>query len=138
QVANTAFRFRQTPVQTVATAGFAHGGDAVRQPQLVDVFGRRSLLAAADMAVHVDEAGQHVVAFQVDLATAFFELRPPLRIDGHAGIADTGDAFDTVAADDDVQRPVGRCAGAVDDGDAAQDQLRIRPLAFAGGAIRCR
>jgi hypothetical protein len=56
----------------------ADAGDAVAEPQLVHVLGRRALLVAADVAVHVDEAGQQVLAAEVDLAAARGQLRRAL------------------------------------------------------------
>ena len=52
----------------------ANGGDAVTQPQLVDVLGRRALGLSADVAMQVDQAGQHVLAGDVDLVAAVGQL----------------------------------------------------------------
>src|SRR5690606_38380904 len=123
-------RLRGAPLDAVATARVAHRGDAVRQPQLVDVFGGHALLVAADVAVHVDEAWQHVVAAQVDLVAARHQRRPRLRVDRRVGGADDLHPGDAVAFDDDVHRAVGRRAGAVDHGHSAQDQLRPGTVAL--------
>ena len=57
----------QGPIQAVATAGVPDGGDAVAEPQLEDVLGRRSLLLASHVSVHVDKARQDIHPFHVEL-----------------------------------------------------------------------
>ena len=83
------------------------------------------------MAVHVDEAGQHVVTAEVHLVTTLAQLRPPFLVDRHARIADVLDVDDAVAFDHDVDRADWRCAGAADQGRAAQDQLLVGAFALA-------
>ena len=62
--------FARAPFDAVAAARIADRRDAVAHPELVDVLGRHALILAADVAVHVDQPGQHVVSAQVDLAPA--------------------------------------------------------------------
>ena len=57
-------------------------------PELVDVLGRRPLLLAADVPVHVDEARQHVHAVEVHLPVPRLRLRPPLGIGRDSRAAD--------------------------------------------------
>ncbi len=122
--------FLDRPGQPVARAGIAHGGDPVAHPQLEDVLRGRALLEAADVAVHVDEARQHVVAREVDLLAVRLELRALGGVDGHSGKADVADVRDAVALDHDVHRAEGRRPRAVDEGDPAQDELLPRSLAL--------
>jgi len=86
------------------------------------------------VGVRVHEAGEEVHPGGVDLPGG--ALWPSLRIDRDLGVADGGDRGDPVVLDDDVGRPEGRGAGAIDDGDAPDDQLRVGTLAFAGGPVR--
>src|SRR5690606_16753128 len=88
----------------VATARVADAGDAVAQPQLVDVFRRGALLLAADVAVHVDDAGHHVVAGEVDLAAAGGEPGPLALVDARIGATDDLHVDDAVALDHHVGR----------------------------------
>jgi hypothetical protein len=102
----------------------------VAHPQLVDVFGRHALIFAADVPVHVDDAGQHVVAAQIDFPAPARELRA-LGLDAcAAGRADRHHVHDAVALDHDVGGAERRRTGTGHDGDVAQDELRIRSLAF--------
>ena len=92
------------PLDAVAATGIADRRDAVAHPQFVDVLGRHALLFPADVAVHVDEARHHIVAAQVDLASAGRELRPLRLFLVPAGRADRHDLHDAIALDDDVGR----------------------------------
>ena len=125
-------------VETVAARRIADRRDAVPHPQLEDVFGGRALALAADVAVHVDEAGQHVVPRQVDLVAVLAQLGPSLGVGLDAGIADRLHVDDGIALDDDVDRSDRRRAGAVDQRRAAQDQAFPRTFAFALGTRRRR
>ena len=131
-----AMLFADAPVDAVAAAGIANRGDAVAHPQLVDVLGRHALLFATDVAVQIDQAGHHVVAAEIHFATAGLELGSILRLDRRTRRTDRFHVDDAIAFDDDIGRTESRAAGAVDHGHAAQDQLRIRPLAFR--ACGCR
>ena len=124
----------QVPVHRSARHA-ADGRDAVRHPQLVDVFGIARLAAAA-VHVRVDEARHQVHAGAVDLPGAL--RRAAAFVDRHAREADADDVGDAVVLHDDVHRPARRRAGAVDHGDAADDQAIERPLAVAGLAGRRR
>src|SRR5690606_17635393 len=104
-------RFTGAPLDTVAAAGIANGGDAVAHPELVDIFGGNALLAAPDVTVHVDEAGQDVVAAQIDLAAAGLELGPARIQLGAARRTHGHDIYDAIAFDDDIRRAEGGRAG---------------------------
>ena len=106
---------------------------AVREPELEHVLGGRALLGSAAMAVHVDEAGEEVHLRAVDLFGGV--VRPALRIDGHFREADAAHFLDAVPFDDHVHRPDRRRAGAVDDGDAADDQPLERTFALIRAAV---
>src|SRR5207244_17602 len=129
-VARAAVALVQAPVGAVTAARLAHRGDAVPEPELVDVLRGRPLLRAAGVAVHVDEAGQHPEVAAVDLLRR--AGRPSLRLDRDQRRTDDADLADAVPLDDDVGRPDRRCAGAVDDGGAADDEPLERALPFAG------
>ena len=119
----------------VEVAEVAARGDPVAHPELVDVLGRDPLPRALVvlMEVHVDESGQDVVSFEIDLVVPRFRLRTILLPDrGHSG-AHVVDRVDDVALDDDVHRAVGRRAGAVDHDGPAQDQPV--PGSFPVGAV---
>jgi hypothetical protein len=68
-------RFAGAEVDAVAAARVADAGDAMAEPQFVYVLGRRSLLVAADVAMHVDEAGQQVLALEIEFASARGQAR---------------------------------------------------------------
>jgi hypothetical protein len=129
-VARAALHLRHAEREPVAATRIAHRGDAVTEPQLVHVLGRRALLLAADVAVQVDQARQHVVAGEIELAAAGLQRRAILGLDRRAGAADQLDLGDAIALDHQVDRPEGGAAGAVDQDHAAQDQLRLRSIAF--------
>ena len=121
----------QVPIHAAARHA-AHRRHAVRQPQLVDVFGIVGLPAAA-VHVQIDEAGHDVHAGRVDLLGAL--RRTPAIADGHLREADARDLGDAILRDDEIHRPARRRAGAVDDRGAADDQPVVRTIAFAGAAI---
>ena len=116
------------PAEPVHRAHLAHGGDAVRQPELVDVIDGRHpavgrVIGDAGMGMAVDEAGRDPFAAAVDLVVAW--RRP---IGGGGEIA--GDLLqerDAVAFDHDVGRPDRRRAGAVDHRRATQHETLERP-----------
>lgn len=104
-----------------AMAGrIARGGDAVRQPQLVDVLLRR---LRPDVRVQVDESRQYPASATVDDA-----LATPRRRCVDARRPDRDDA---VALDDDVDRTFGGRSGAVDDHGAANRQALVGSAAAA-------
>ncbi len=80
------------------------------------------------MAVQIDEAGQHVVAGELQNLVVRPGLGPALGIDRHARKAHAADRRDPVALDHDVDRAARRRAGAVDEADSAQDQALERPF----------
>ncbi len=129
-VALTAFRFRNAEVDAVAATRVAHCGDAVSQPQLVDVLGRYALILAADMTVQVDKTGEDVMPGEIDLVSPRFQRGPIGGLDRRVGVADDLYLDDAIALDHDIRRSEGRAAGAIDHSHAAQDQLRPRTLAF--------
>jgi hypothetical protein len=115
----------ERPAQAVESADVAHGGDAVRQPELVDVLGRRhaagqALRRKGDVGVGVDETGERVHAVGVDLVLAGY--RPPAVPDGHARISDAADLGDAPGLDHQIDRAHRRRAGAVDQGDTTHHQ----------------
>ena len=107
--------------------------NAVRHPQLEDVFGLGRLVRVADVLMQVDEAGQQEHARRVDFVVG---LRRPIRPKRSPGCAGTDDPRDPVVLDDDVHRPDRRRAGAVDDHHAANRQRLERAEAFTGSPIR--
>ncbi len=129
-VALAALLFADAPLDAVAAPRVADRSDAVTHPQLVDIGCGHALLFAADVRVHVDEPGHHVVTAQIDLASARGELRAIRRFLDAAGRAHRHDLHDAIAGDDDIGRAERRRAGAVDHGRVTQDELRIRPIAF--------
>src|SRR5262249_3872343 len=60
----------------------AHRGQAVREPQLVWIFGVGIFRRAAGVHVQIDEAGHHVHAGRVDLVIGF---RRPIRAERQPG-----------------------------------------------------
>ena len=128
-VARAAVALVDAPVGAVAAARLADRGDAVRHPEFEDVLRARPLFLAAGVAVHVDEAGEHVHAGQVDLFGRV--LRPPLGFDRHLREADTADLLDAVLLDDDVDRSDRRSAGAIDQRGSAEDQ----PIVWSGALV---
>ena len=134
-VARTPFFFVERPIQR--PGGHApDGGDAVGQPELVDVLGLRGFGHAARMHVQVDDAGHDVHAVGVDLFGGI--AGPVVRVDLQVGRTDAAYLHDLVAFDDDVHRAAGRCAGAVDHRGASDNQAFKRPLAFVRSAVRSR
>ncbi len=129
-VALAALLLADAPLDAVAAARIADRGDAVAHPQLVNVGRRHALLFPTDVRVHVDEPGHHVVTAQIDLASAGGELRTSRLFLHAAGRAYRHDPHDAIALDDDVGRAERRRAGAVDHGRVAQNELRIRTVAF--------
>ncbi len=111
----------------------AHRGDAVRQPQLVGVFGLGVLRRTAGVHVHVDEPGQHVHARRVELVVRV--LRSAVGAQREPRRAGAPNRRNPVVLDDDVDRARGRTAGAIDEHDAADDERLIRTLAFVCAAI---
>ena len=100
-----------------------HRGQAVREPQLVDVVHAEVHdLVRPGMGVAVDESGQDVHARRVDFAVAG---RGPGSLD-QVRSRDGGDA---VALDDDVHRAARRSARPGDVVHAADDQPGVRPFA---------
>src|SRR4030095_5514257 len=71
-VALAALLLADTPLDAVAAARIANRRDAVAHPQLVNVRRRHALLFAADVTVHVDDPGHHILAAQIDLAPTRF------------------------------------------------------------------
>ncbi len=98
----------------------AHRGDAVPEPQLVDVLGFRRLGHAAGVHVEIDDAGHRVPPLGVDLMGGVG--RPLLLVEPESGSADGLDLGDAVSFDDDVDRPDRRRARAVDERHAADDE----------------
>ena len=78
--------------------------------------------------MHVDEAGQHVVAGQVDFTRGV--ARTASFVDRHAGEADAADLGDPVALHNNVDRAQRRAARTVDIGHATQDESLVRSVAF--------
>ena len=72
------------------------------------------------MAVHIDEAGQHIHAGGVDLTRG--AQRFSIGLHRQARGARSANFGDTAAADDDVGGAIGRSAIAGNDGGAADDQ----------------
>ena len=104
-------------------------------PEFVDVLGGHPLPLALVvlMEVHVDESGQDVVAFEIDLVIPRLRLGTILFADrSHPG-AHVVDRVDDVALDDDVHGAVRRRSGAVDHDGPAQDQSVPGP--FPVGAV---
>ncbi|MCY1507020.1 hypothetical protein D9M68_412860 [compost metagenome] len=132
----------QRPAQPAHGAHLPHRGHAVRQPQPVNVVGRRNdaahgVVRRADMRVRVHEARRHELAVAIDLVVS--RARTPLGIDGLMRRADVHQPRDPLVFDHDVHRPPWRRARAVDDGGAAQDQAGKRPQpAVAGHGRRGR
>src|SRR5690606_7582326 len=93
---------RQRPVHAVAGTGIANGGDAVTEPELVDILRRSTLAGAADVSVKVHEAGQYVHSTRVDFACG--TLRPAARVYLGAGASDAANRGDAIPLDDDVHR----------------------------------
>ena len=122
-VARGALFLIERPLQAVQRPGLADGGDAMGQPELVDIVGRRhraagGMVGDADMAVAVDEPGSDVFALAVDLVVAGFGSSTGL--DRNARGADPLDLGDAALLDHDIDRSPGRRAGAVEHGGAAQ------------------
>ena len=88
------------------------------------------------MHVEVDQPGQHVHTFHVDLSGG--PTGAAFRVDGQVRRTDVFDSHDAVAFDDDIHRSPGRGAGPVDDGGAAEDESFERSRAFIRSAIRGR
>ena len=78
------------------------------------------------MQVEVHEPRQHVHPLRVDLAVRL--LRPALGAHHPRDRLRVHDRGDPVALDDDVDRPTGRRAGAVDQNGVSNDQPLVRPL----------
>ncbi len=97
-------RLAGAPLDAVAATGVADGRDAVAHPEFVYILRRHALFPAADVTVHVDEAGQHIVIAQIDFAAARFQLRPVRRFLGAAGRAHRKHVHDAIAFDDDIGR----------------------------------
>ena len=131
-VARAAPALAHRPVER-AGGDAADGGDAMGQPELVDVFGVGRLAAPTGVDVAVDEARHHVEAGAVDFPRR--PARPRVGPDRDSGIADRPDLDDAVAGDHDVHGPLRRGAGAVDDGDAAQDEPLVRPFTLPRGPV---
>ncbi len=121
------------PVEAVPAGRVADGGDAVRHPEFENVLGIGGLVAA-DMAVHIHETGHQEHPLAIQFVPAGQELRPPLQVDGDAGVAHVRHPFDDVVFHNDIDRADGRRAVAVDERHAPDDELR--PRAFALGAGR--
>jgi hypothetical protein len=112
-------------------------GDAVGEPQLVGVFGFRSLRHATSVDVGVDDARHDVPTRGVDLVVA--GLGPILGVfHRQTRGARTFDLLDPVALDDDVDRTQRRRTGAVDHRHAADDQAVERTDPFFRTSVRCR
>ena len=119
----------------------APGRDPVRHPQLVRVLRLGRLGDAARVEVEVDEARQDVHAGRVDFmhdrvrVALDRESGPPRLVDGPLRDADAADVDDAVPLDDDVHRPDGGRAGAVDHGGAADDEAVVRSLALVRAPV---
>ena len=129
-VARAALLDPDEPFDRTAAAELAHGSDAVGHPQLQYVVGRHLLLVrkAVQMHVSVDEAGQDVVAGEIDLIVA--TLCALARVDG-AGRADGTNLGDPVLRQHEVIRSLRGRARSVDDDHVAQHDARIRPRALS-------
>ena len=107
-------------------------GDAVSHPELVDVLTLRGLGNASRVGVHVHEAWEQEHPLAVDLVVA--RLGTALLVDIHQRVAHRRHLDDPIVLDDDVHRPPGRRAGAVDDRHPADDQAIEGALALVGSA----
>ena len=128
-------------MQAVECADFTDRRDAVAEPQLVDVFGRRhvaddALIGVGEVGVRVDEARQHIHAGRIDLVVAF--LGTALFLDWDLRIPDAGDPDDSILLDHDVDRPERRRTGPVDECRAANHQPMKRALALVSTPIGSR
>ena len=123
----------EAPVHAVHASRVADRGDAVREPEFVDVFRWGALVDATLVCVGIHEAGQEVHPGGVDFLRG--ALRTTLRPDGYLGVADGRHRRDPVVLDDHVRWAERRRAGAVDDGHATDDQLREGPFALAGLSV---
>jgi hypothetical protein len=119
----------ERPRQPVDASGLADGGDAMRQPQLVDVIGRRhrtvfGVKCRADMRVAVDKAGGQEFAGAIDLDVT--GGRSTGGLDRKPGRTDPFEYRDPAAFHHDVSGSPRRGSRAVDDGGAAQHQALER------------
>ena len=104
-------------------------------PELENIFGRRTLLAAADVPVQIDETREHVVTLELHHFVARTRDRPALFFDRNTGKADALDLRDAVVLDHDVHRADSGGARAVDQSDGSQDETVERTV--SSGAGRC-
>ena len=116
---------RDHGVDAVHRARFTHRGDAVCEPELVDVVLGQRLAAARelDVPVHVDDAGHHEESGTVDGAIG----RPLCGCvgDGAPGellVAALLDADDLAVLDGEVERTAQRIPHAVDHRDVGDEQ----------------
>jgi hypothetical protein len=118
-------------LERAIVADGAAGGDAVRQPQLEDVFRRHVLsrLVVMEVEVRVDEAGHDVHPGEIEFRAAF-ERRPVVGVDVELRHADAGDLDDPVVRNDDIHRPAGRRARAVDQVHTAEYQALVGTVTF--------
>ena len=113
----------------------AHRGHAVRQPELVRVLRIRIFRRAAGVDVHIDEAREQVhprrVDFMIGLRRTVGAQRQPRR-------TRRANRRNPVALHDDVNRPLRRCPGAVDQHGSANGERLERSQPFVGPPIRRR
>ena len=127
----------QRPAEPHGRADVARRRHAVGEPELQHVLGRRRVADQAvqrdgKVRVRIDETRHDVHARRIDHPGARIIAAGHGQPGGAAGL----EIGNPVAFDDDVDGPVRRRAGAIDDRGAANDQLVVRPGAFSLGAIR--
>jgi len=110
------------PVQAIETARLTNSRNAMRQPQLGNVFGGNTLGVAAEVCVQVYETGQQVVPLQFQHPVPGAYFRPVIVFDGQAGITHIVDGNDTISFNDDVHRTDRRRPFTIDHDHPAKDQ----------------
>ena len=109
---------------------------AMREPELVGVFGFGTLRRLAAMLVKADESRQHVHAGRVDFELGV--LRLTVGAKRNAWRTGAANRLNPVVLDDDVDGADGWRPAAVDENRAANDQRLEGAAAFVGPAVGTR
>ena len=134
-VPRAALAFAQRPIH-VACRHAAHGGNAVAHPELMGILRVGSLGRATGVNMQIDKAGHGVHPGSIDFACA---ARRPARVRyRNIGISDGSDFPEAIPFDHDIDRPARRRAGAVDHGDAANDEALEWTFALPCTTVRRR
>ncbi len=134
-VTRTALFFCNGKLKTAARDA-ANCRDAMPHPQLVAVLRARRLGRAAGVRMHVDYARHDPLAVRIDFTSG--AVGAVVFLDSQPRVTHGLDLDDAIVLDDDVHRAARRCAGAVDDSGAANNETRERAFTFIGVAIGCR